>query len=168
MSTSIVDKFINCYKCLVSNKNTTNPTSFDAETKITKPRLVSMDMAAYYKDKTLNSIFPNMDFPNTQIKDYTLRSDIVLSKPVDVVIVAIEDTYKNRYKCTSKQLPGFEFVVDKDHEDLIQYITSETKHYYNQNKDKCTFVLSMEELRTQKQETMYLFVELGDYKILPY
>lgn len=168
MGTSITDKLIDLCKRCMSDKNTTDTAQFNAETKITKPRLVSMDMASYYRDKTLNSIFPNMDLPDPQMKDYTLRSDIVLSKPVDVVVVAIEDAYKNRYKCTSNQLPGFEFVVDKDHEDLIQYITSETKHYYNKNKDKCTFVLSMEELRTQKQETMYLFVELGDYKTLPY
>ena len=125
-------------------------------------------MAAYNKDKTLTSIFPNRELPDVEMKDYTSRSDVVLSKPVDVVVVAIEDAYKNRYKCTSDQLPGFEFIVDKDHEDLIKYITSETKYYYNKNKDKCTFALSMEELRTQKQKTMYLFVELGDYKILPY
>lgn len=168
MGTSITDKLIDLCKRCMSDKNTTDAAQFNTETKVTKPRLVSMDMASYYRDKTLNSIFPNMDLPDAQMKDYTLRSDIVLSKPVDVVVVAIEDTYKNRYKCTSNQLPGFEFVVDKDHEDLIQYITSETKHYYNKNKDKCTFVLSMEELRTQKQETMYLFVELGDYKTLPY
>lgn len=163
MSMSFYEKI----KSIFKTDDQTN-SEFDAETKITKPRLVSMDMAAYYKDKTLTSIFPNRELPDVEMKDYTSRSDVVLSKPVDVVVVAIEDAYKNRYKCTSDQLPGFEFIVDKDHEDLIKYITSETKHYYNKNKDKCTFALSMEELRTQKQETMYLFVELGDYKILPY
>ena len=163
MSMSFYEKI----KSIFKTDDQTN-SEFDAETKITKPRLVSMDMAAYNKDKTLTSIFPNRELPDVEMKDYTSRSDVVLSKPVDVVVVAIEDAYKNRYKCTSDQLPGFEFIVDKDHEDLIKYITSETKYYYNKNKDKCTFALSMEELRTQKQKTMYLFVELGDYKILPY
>lgn len=166
MGKNLCEKIMSIFKSTKSNTNENDNTC--AETKVTKPRLVSMDMAAYYKDKTLRSIFPNQDLTDVTIKDYNLRSDIVLSKPVDVVIVTIEDAYKNRYKCTSDQLPGFELVIDKDHENLIQYITSEVKHFYHKNKDKCTFVLSMEELLTQKQETMYLFVELGDYKQLPY
>lgn len=121
-----------------------------------------MDMASYYKHKTLNSIFPNIDLSDRYIKDYTLRSDIVLSKPADIIVVTIEDAYKNRYRCTSDQLPDFEFVVDKDKENLIQCITAEIKYYYNKNKHKFNFVLNMEELGTQKQETMYLFIELED------
>lgn len=165
MNMTLIKKINSVFKSIATN-DSKNPVN--VETKVTKPKLVSMDMAAYYKDKTLRSIFPNQDLTDVPIKNYNLRSDIVLSKPVDVVIVEIKDTYQNRYTCTSKQLPGFELVVDKGHTDFIRYITSEVKHFYHKNKDKCTFVLSMEELLTQKQETMYLFVELGDYKQLPY
>ena len=84
MSLSFYEKI----KSIFKTDDQTN-SEFDTETKITKPRLVSMDMAAYYKDKTLTSIFPNRELPDVEMKDYTSRSDVVLSKPVDVVVVAI-------------------------------------------------------------------------------